>query len=114
MNLFYQRCRKRIGKTPNFSGTGDNGDKIRVVITGPNNTEFTQEVTVSNGKWTIDFDELTDGDGIYSWVVTATDVAGNTTDKIGNFILDTEPPTVTGELVNDSGLDDDNITNEKS
>ena len=100
-------------KTPTIAGTGLDGDKISVKITGPGGFAKTLETTVVNGEWqvTFDGDNALTVDGGYRWTVTATDIAGNTDTDDGSFTLDTVAPTATVALTNDTGLvSDDNIT----
>ncbi|MGL5336364.1 MAG: Ig-like domain-containing protein, partial [Enterovibrio sp.] len=64
---------------PKFSGIGTDGDKITVQLTGPDGYLQTLTTTVQNGVWEVKFADLAKliSDGTYSWVITATDVAGN-------------------------------------
>ncbi|HDY7473196.1 TPA: Ig-like domain repeat protein, partial [Vibrio vulnificus] len=99
---------------PTFDGRGQAGDKITLVLTGPNNYREELSTTVKNdGSWSITLsDDISlSNDGIYQWVVTAVDIAGNTAEDRGTFTLDTSAPTVTSDLLNDSGWDaDDAVT----
>ncbi|PTO51223.1 Ig-like domain-containing protein, partial [Vibrio splendidus] len=98
-------------KEPVLSGSGDNGDKIQVVITGPGGLQTLTAVVGSDGTWTVTADEI-EQDGSYTWKVTATDVAGNQSEVEGSFTLDSVAPTATTSLENDSGFEaDDNLTN---
>ncbi|KFK56597.1 Ig-like domain-containing protein, partial [Vibrio vulnificus] len=99
---------------PTFDGRGQAGDKITLVLTGPNNYREELSTTVKNdGSWSITLsDDISlSNDGIYQWVVTAVDIAGNTAEDRGTFTLDTSAPTVTTDLLNDSGWEpDDAVT----
>uniref|UniRef100_UPI0026052112 Ig-like domain-containing protein n=1 Tax=uncultured Aliivibrio sp. TaxID=873085 RepID=UPI0026052112 len=99
-------------KEPVISGTGDRGDKIKVVISGPAGSQTLNTVVAENGSWSVTAAEIVQ-DGIYSWTVTATDVAGNDSKITKSFTLDTTAPTATTDLQNDTGFEsDDNLTND--
>ncbi len=92
--------------TPTFSGTGENGARVKLVVAG---VEYFTNIVA--GSWSITLPELTDGIRTYS--ITATDAAGNTTVPIsGNFEIDTQIE-LTGQLqaASDSGLKGDHKTN---
>ncbi len=91
---------------PTFSGTGENGARVKLVVAG---TEYFTNIV--DNAWSITLPELTDGIRTYS--ITATDAAGNTTVPIrDNFEIDTQIE-LTGQLesAKDSGLKGDNKTN---
>ncbi|MGL4826060.1 MAG: Ig-like domain-containing protein, partial [Vibrionaceae bacterium] len=99
---------------PKFSGSGTDGDTITIELTGPDGYSQTLTTTVQNGVWQIDFADLAKlvADGNYSWVITATDVAGNSKELTGNFTFDTTPLDIDAKLLSDSGFDSaDNVTN---
>ncbi|MGL4679811.1 MAG: Ig-like domain-containing protein, partial [Plesiomonas shigelloides] len=99
---------------PKFSGTGTDGDTITVLLTGPNGYSQTLTTTVQNGAWEINFANLAKlvADGNYSWVATATDVAGNSKELSGDFSFDSTPLDIEAKLLSDSGFDNaDHITN---
>lgn len=98
---------------PVFSGTGTDGDKIKVTLTGPDGYRHVMETTVVNGTWQVTVDPALANDGQYVWVVESTDIAGNTARDEGKFTLDTQAPSVNVSLENDSGINaKDGITNE--
>ncbi|MGL4681322.1 MAG: Ig-like domain-containing protein, partial [Plesiomonas shigelloides] len=78
---------------PKFSGVGTDGDKITVQLTGPDGYLQTLTTTVQNGAWEVTFADLAKlmADGTYSWVITATDIAGNSKELTGNFTFDSTP-----------------------
>ncbi|WP_158174798.1 Ig-like domain-containing protein [Grimontia hollisae] len=97
---------------PTLSGTGTDGDKIKVTLTGPGGYSHVMETTVENGTWQVTVEPALENDGKYSWVVESTDIAGNTAQDKGQFTLDTQAPSVKVSLENDSGLNSkDGITN---
>lgn len=97
---------------PTLSGTGTDGDKIKVTLTGPDGYNHVMETTVENGTWQVTVESALENDGKYSWVVESTDIAGNTAQDKGQFTLDTQAPSVKVSLENDSGLNSkDGITN---
>ncbi|OZM56702.1 hypothetical protein CIB95_10800 [Lottiidibacillus patelloidae] len=75
--------------TPTVSGTTDAPDNSVVTIT-LNGKSYT--TTVTNGTWTIDVDELTDG--TYEVTATITDEAGNSTTATQSLTIDTLAPEV--------------------
>ncbi|MGL4681401.1 MAG: Ig-like domain-containing protein, partial [Plesiomonas shigelloides] len=102
---------------PKFSGVGTDGDKITVQLTGPDGYLQTLTTTVQNGVWEVTFADLAKliSDGTYSWVITATDIAGNSKELSGNFTFDSTPLDIDAKLLSDSGFDNaDNITNSET
>ncbi|MGL4679609.1 MAG: Ig-like domain-containing protein, partial [Plesiomonas shigelloides] len=102
---------------PKFSGVGTDGDKITVQLTGPDGYSQTLTTTVQSGVWEVKFADLAKlmADGTYSWVITATDIAGNSKELTGNFTFDSTPLDIDAKLLSDSGFDDaDNITNSET
>ena len=79
--------------SPSFSGTGIEGDRITLILTGADNIPITATTVVDAlGHWTIVMPELT-SDGRYRWSVAAVDTDGNAQPhEIGSFILDTVQP----------------------
>ncbi|WP_347363403.1 Ig-like domain-containing protein, partial [Vibrio vulnificus] len=85
--------------TPQLAGTGQNGDKITLTISGPGLNRTFEAVVGSNGQWEITLPELS-RDGVYNWSIVATDAAGNTdTGSLGQFTLDTTAPTITSLML---------------
>ncbi|MGL4679408.1 MAG: Ig-like domain-containing protein, partial [Plesiomonas shigelloides] len=102
---------------PKFSGVGTDGDKITVQLTGPDGYSQTLTTTVQNGVWEVTFADLAKliSDGTYSWVISATDIAGNSKELTGNFTFDSTPLDIDAKLLSDSGFDNaDNITNSET
>ncbi|MGL4678574.1 MAG: Ig-like domain-containing protein, partial [Plesiomonas shigelloides] len=102
---------------PIFSGAGTDGDKITVQLTGPDGYSQTLTTTVQNGVWEVTFADLAKlmADGTYSWVITATDIAGNSKELTGDFTFDSTPLDIDAKLLSDSGFDNaDNITNSET
>ena len=98
--------------TPVLSGTGNAGDRITVVLDGPEGQQTLNTTVTAEGTWTVTADALSP-DGVYNWTVTARDIAGNEKEAVGSFTLDTTPPTAEVTLDNDTGVSgDDGITNQ--
>ncbi|WP_078754328.1 Ig-like domain-containing protein, partial [Enterovibrio nigricans] len=104
--------------TPEFTGSGALGDRVSVILTGPNGFNTELSTTLSSSVWSLNSSGLTT-DGTYSWVVTAQDAAGNTQAPIrGSFVLDTTDPVLISvgvESSSDTGLSDsDGVTRDTS
>ncbi|WP_210499602.1 Ig-like domain-containing protein [Vibrio crassostreae] len=93
---------------PTFSGTGEAGAYVTVVIDG---VEYETRVNF-DGTWSLECpDDLSEGNHTYE--VYAEDAAGNRTDiESGSFTIDTVAPTGTAVLdeSTDTGVVGDNIT----
>ncbi|NRA69546.1 MAG: Ig-like domain repeat protein, partial [Gammaproteobacteria bacterium] len=98
---------------PIFEGTGEAGANISLVINGASY----QTTVDASGKWIVKIDHPL-SDGSFSYVITATDIAGNVATSEGAITIDTQDPIgFTGGLDSgsDSGIDNnDNITNSVS
>ncbi|RXJ72558.1 hypothetical protein CS022_14700 [Veronia nyctiphanis] len=87
-----------------FTGTGDSGDKVLVVIGGQ---EYYADVG-SNGQWSLKTDKLPDLK--YPFTVQAIDVAGNITTQEGEIIVDSGI-SLELDLADDTYLQGDYKTN---
>ncbi len=98
-------------QTPTFSGTAEADAAIVVSI---NNKTYTGTAN-ADGQWSI---QVTDSlnDGSYDYIVTATDLAGNTANSEGTIQIDTSTDvTVRLNSSSDSGSSDsDTITRENT
>ncbi|WP_045418008.1 Ig-like domain-containing protein, partial [Vibrio owensii] len=105
--------------TPAFKGTGTNGDKVQLTLTGPDNYSKVFNTVVAGGTWTLTVSPALPKDGDYTWSMTASDAAGNISPEVGGeFKLDTTPPTLTSvalDASSDSGFEqDDGITQDNT
>ncbi len=95
--------------TPSFSGIAYAGASIQLQIGG---ATYTIQAD-TDGNWAVTADAALD-DGNHTYVITATDIAGNTATETGSITVDTEAPEITGSLnaEDDSGASDsDGLTN---
>lgn len=102
-------------KNPILSGDAEDSSVITVNVTGNfggsvSTKTYTAKANAA-GTWALTIpDSVTDGR--YTYQVTAVDKAGNTSRSFdGQFDVDRTPPSVTGNLVTDSGNPTDKITN---
>ncbi|HDY8187779.1 TPA: Ig-like domain repeat protein, partial [Vibrio vulnificus] len=104
-------------RTPSFTGRTEPFAKVVLVMTfGGTQAVRAEAVAGENGIFTINVpgsQSLSD-DGSYNWTLTATDIAGNSVQKQGVYNLDTTAPVIAFDLVNDSGNNEDWITNSKN
>ncbi|CAH7353464.1 conserved hypothetical protein [Vibrio chagasii] len=92
--------------TPTFRGETDPFSKVTLTIGGNEYVVYAG----SDGLFTIDVTD-TLNDGIYDWVITSEDVAGNVRDVSGSVEIDTIAPSLDDVyLLNDSNIDDDWVT----
>ena len=107
-----------ITNTPNpiLTGTAESQSTITIKVTGSFGGQYAEKTYVTtastSGSWS---QTITDGlsNGEYNYSITAVDKAGNTSDAVdGKIQVDQLPPTVTGNIKTDSGVDSmDKITN---
>ncbi|MCY9861141.1 Ig-like domain-containing protein [Vibrio coralliirubri] len=96
-------------KQPTFVGSTEIGSKVKFLLNGT--TEFVLDVD-DEGKFEFQLpDELSDG--VYTFLITSVDVAGNEKEVEGEFTIDTVA-SLTGGLDEemDTGVVDDNKTKE--
>ncbi|MBR7890181.1 Ig-like domain repeat protein, partial [Marinomonas sp. A79] len=80
--------------TPTFSGTGDSGDKVSLLINGVTYNETID----SDGSWSITLDQAL-SDAAYPYTLTASDTAGNQKVFKDTITVDTTMPNaLTGGL----------------
>ncbi|AYQ56080.1 Integrins alpha chain [Bathymodiolus thermophilus thioautotrophic gill symbiont] len=85
-----------------------NGDTITYLVTKDSGTPL---IAMTAGEYTT-YITSDNKDGNYSVKVIVTDAAGNTSDTVKTFVLDTTPPTVPTLNLIDTGVSDsDGITN---
>nr|CAH7338962.1 conserved hypothetical protein [Vibrio chagasii] len=101
---------------PILGGKAEHSSAITIKVSGKFDGGITTKAYTakanSNGDWTFTIpDEVVDGG--YSYEIYAIDRAGNRSDTLsGGFDVDRTPPTVTGDVVTDSGSSSsDRITN---
>lgn len=97
---------------PQFSGNIETGAKIMLIIDGRTYSSPADIEVASNGDWTFRVPVNLD-DGSHNYTVIVQDKAGNASEFEGTIKVDTQFSMTVGLDANsDSGVKDDNITND--
>lgn len=93
-----------------FVGESEPGSVITLFIDGKSFTTTVKQ----DGSWSFELPEQL-ADAEYTYTVSVTDVAGNTTQEEGKISISTNPPVISVSLAgeSDSGIKNDWITNHK-
>lgn len=92
-------------KAPSFTGKTEGNATVTASISLNGTEVFLNEVVAgADGMFTVNLPANTlVTDGVYTWRLTAEDLAGNVRTKTGSYTLDTTAPEISYTLLNDTG-----------